>query len=48
MAYISNTPADRRKMLDKIGVKNFDEIIADIPGKLRLDRPLKIPAAPVE
>jgi glycine dehydrogenase subunit 1 len=46
MAYISNTPADRRKMLDKIGAKNFEEIIADIPEKLRLDRPLNIPAVP--
>jgi glycine dehydrogenase subunit 1 len=46
MAYISNTGADRRLMLDKIGVKNFEEIVADIPEKLRLSRPLDIPAVP--
>jgi len=44
MSYISNTDADRRKMLQAIGVNDFDDILADIPEKLRLNRPLDIPA----
>jgi len=44
MAYTSNTDADRKKMLEKIGVDSFDEIFRDIPEKLRLKRPLNIPA----
>ncbi len=44
MPYISNTDDDRRRMLDKIGVKDFDELISAIPEKLRLNRPLDIPA----
>jgi len=44
MAYTSNTDADRKKMLAKIGVDSFDEVFRDIPEKLRLKRPLNIPA----
>ncbi|MFZ5980830.1 MAG: glycine dehydrogenase, partial [Candidatus Zixiibacteriota bacterium] len=44
MPYVPNTDDDRRRMLDKIGVKNFDELIENIPEKLRLKGELKIPA----
>ena len=44
MSYLSNTDADRKKMLGKIGVGSLDDIFKDIPGKLRLNRPLNIPA----
>lgn len=41
--YISNTDDDRRKMLDTIGVKQFEELLEGIPEDLRLKRPLQIP-----
>jgi len=44
MAYTSDTDADRKKMLEKIGVDSFEEIFRDIPEKLRLRQPLNIPA----
>lgn len=44
MPYIPNTDDDRRQMFEKIGVKNFDELIENIPRKLRLQRELHIPA----
>ncbi len=31
MPYISNTEKDRKAMLDEIGVKNFDDLLKDIP-----------------
>jgi len=46
MPYIPNTDDDRRKMFDKIGVKNFDELIDNIPEKLRVKGDLDIPALP--
>ena len=44
MPYLSITDADRKKMLQKIGVGSFEDILQDIPHKLRLNRPLNIPA----
>ena len=44
MAYISTTDADRTRMLAKIGVGSLEEVFQDIPEKLRLNRPLNIPA----
>ncbi len=44
MSYLSNTDADRKKMLQKIGVGTIEDILQDIPHKLRLNRPLNIPA----
>ncbi|MCM2272952.1 MAG: aminomethyl-transferring glycine dehydrogenase subunit GcvPA, partial [candidate division Zixibacteria bacterium] len=41
--YIPNTDDDRRKMLDAIGVKSFEDLLSAIPAKLRFDRPLNIP-----
>jgi glycine dehydrogenase subunit 1 len=41
--YISNTPEDRRDMLAKIGVRDFEALLSEIPKNLRLNRPLNIP-----
>lgn len=41
--YIPNTDDDRRKMLARIGVGSFEELLVNIPEKLRLKRPLRIP-----
>src|SRR3954462_14291816 len=41
--YTSATDADRREMLDRIGVDSIDDLFADIPEKLRLGRPLDLP-----
>jgi glycine dehydrogenase subunit 1 len=46
--YTSVTDADRRAMLDEIGVMSIEELFADIPGPLRLDRPLALPAGMAE
>ncbi len=45
MPYYPNTDDDRREMLDAIGVKNFDDLIKDIPQEIRLNADLKIPPA---
>ncbi|MCL5021511.1 MAG: glycine dehydrogenase, partial [Bacteroidetes bacterium] len=45
MAYYPNTDEDRREMLDAIGVKNFEELIKDIPREIRLKNDLKISPA---
>ncbi|MDD4277870.1 MAG: aminomethyl-transferring glycine dehydrogenase subunit GcvPA [Candidatus Cloacimonetes bacterium] len=45
MPYISNTDRDRREMFDKIGVKDFDELIQAIPEKFRLKDGLKLDKA---
>src|SRR3954462_8089292 len=41
--FTSATDADRREMLDRIGVDSIDDLFADIPEKLRLGRPLDLP-----
>jgi glycine dehydrogenase subunit 1 len=46
--YTSATDADRRAMLDAIGVMSIEELFADIPGALRLDRRLELPAGMAE
>jgi glycine dehydrogenase subunit 1 len=48
MRYIPNTEADRRQMLEAIGVGAVGELFADVPEALRLTRPLKIPPALAE
>jgi glycine dehydrogenase subunit 1 len=40
--YTSATDADRVEMLAAIGVESIDELFADIPESLRLDRPLAV------
>ena len=41
--YTSATDSDRRAMLEAIGVGSIDELFAEIPAELRLDRPLDLP-----
>jgi glycine dehydrogenase subunit 1 len=41
--YTSATDADRRAMLEAIGVQSVDELFADVPESLRLGRPLDLP-----
>lgn len=40
--YIPNTEADERLMLDSIGAGSTEDLFADIPHELRLQRPLNI------
>ena len=42
--YTSATDADRKAMLDAIGVGSLDDLFSEIPEAVRLDRPLDIPA----
>jgi glycine dehydrogenase subunit 1 len=46
--YTSATDADRRAMLGAIGAMSVEELFADIPDVLRLDRPLALPAGMAE
>ncbi len=46
--YTSATDADRRAMLDEIGAMSIEQLFADIPGALRLGRPLALPAGMAE
>mgnify|MGYP001056535231 CR=1 FL=1 len=46
--YTSATDADRRAMLDAIGVDSVDALFADIPDGLRLARPLDLPPGMAE
>ncbi|MFA5031961.1 MAG: aminomethyl-transferring glycine dehydrogenase subunit GcvPA [bacterium] len=43
MPFIPNTDKDRAEMFAKIGVKNFEALLAPIPEHLRLKEPLNIP-----
>jgi glycine cleavage system P protein (glycine dehydrogenase) subunit 1 len=45
VAYYPNTDDDRREMLAAIGVRDFEELIKDIPKEIRLKGDLKIPPA---
>lgn len=40
--YLSITDADRKIMLSKLGVENFDQLTEAIPKTMRLNRPLEI------
>jgi glycine dehydrogenase subunit 1 len=44
LRYIPITPADKAEMLKTIGVSSTDELFADIPAAVRLNRPLNLPA----
>jgi glycine dehydrogenase subunit 1 len=44
VSYVLNTPADRDSMLKAIGVASVDDLFANIPPELRLNRPLGISA----
>ena len=41
--YTSATDGDRAAMLEAIGVSSIEELFADVPADLRLDRPLELP-----
>jgi glycine dehydrogenase subunit 1 len=41
--YTSATDADRKAMLERIGAASIDELFADIPASVRLDRPIDLP-----
>lgn len=43
MSFIPNTDADRQAMLERIGVKNFEQLISNIPDELRFKQELKLP-----
>ncbi|MDT8903121.1 aminomethyl-transferring glycine dehydrogenase subunit GcvPA [Anaeroselena agilis] len=47
-SYLPHTDADRRAMLAAIGVGSTQELFADVPAEVRLDRPLALPAAMAE
>ncbi len=43
VAYLFNTAAQQRRMLDAVGAATLDELFDQIPAKLRLGRPLDLP-----
>ena len=43
MRYTPHTDADRKLMLERIGVKTVDELFSGIPAEIRLNRPLDLP-----
>jgi len=46
--YTSVTDADREAMLAAIGVRTIEELFADVPAGVRLDRPLDLPPGRAE
>ena len=47
--YTSATDADRREMLDAIGVESLDDVFrSEVPDEVRLDRPLDLPPGMAE
>ncbi|HEX2044639.1 MAG TPA: hypothetical protein VHF23_03300, partial [Gaiellaceae bacterium] len=45
MSYLSLTDADRKAMLATVGVPSVEDLFADIPASVRLDRPLALEPA---
>ena len=43
MSFIPAGPKERRKMLDRIGVAAFEDLVAHVPPSLRFDKALDIP-----
>ena len=43
MRYLPKSPAERRAMLDSLGLDSVEELFASIPESLRQDQPLAIP-----
>ncbi len=46
--YTSATDADRREMLERIGVGSIEDLFADVPAAVRLGRPLDLPGGMAE
>jgi glycine dehydrogenase subunit 1 len=44
MRFIPNTAEEKKEMLRKIGVKNFEDLLSCIPEHLRLKTPLNLPS----
>ncbi|MFC4769130.1 aminomethyl-transferring glycine dehydrogenase subunit GcvPA [Effusibacillus consociatus] len=44
-SYIPNTEADRKTMLDSLGLQNVEDLFSDIPESVRLKRELNLPPA---
>ncbi len=45
MAYIPNTDANRRSMMDAIGIDSVEELLSVIPREVRQEKPLNLPPA---
>jgi len=45
MRYLPHTEEDVRQMLQAIGVASLDDLFAEVPGAVRLERPLDLPPA---
>lgn len=45
MTYVPNTAEEQRAMLAAIGVDSIEDLLADIPANVRLNRPLAMPPA---
>ena len=44
MRYHPHTPEDLRQMLETVGAKSLEDLFRSIPDRLRLSRPLEVPA----
>ena len=44
-SYLPHTPEDRQAMLATVGAPSVEALFADLPGQVRLDRALALPAA---
>jgi glycine dehydrogenase subunit 1 len=44
MTYYPSTDEDRKEMFDSIGVRSFEELIANVPAEIRFKEKLNIPA----
>lgn len=42
-SYVPSTPAQRREMLDRLGMENWRELYRDVPESMILQKPLNIP-----
>jgi glycine dehydrogenase subunit 1 len=43
MRYLPLTPADRRAMLARIGLRSIDDLYLDVPAEARRDKPVDLP-----
>lgn len=43
MDYISNTPQEQKKMMDKIGIDSIEDLFSVLPEKVRLKKKLDLP-----
>ena len=43
MRYIPHTEADVKRMLERVGVQSLEDLFIEVPGSVRLKRPLDLP-----